>query len=367
MGSVYQRKSDGRWCGEVSRTNEDGSRQKRVVTAKTRAEVLVKLDEVRAAWKKSAPRIKRDSTMTVGRYLDGWLKTHKGSVAPSTWMHREQHVRNHIKPHIGQQRIGRLAVKHVEQMLKDIVAAGFSARTAGHVRATLRVALGEAVREGIVDVNVAMGARGPKVRQVEQKHLSAEDARTLIAATKGDELGPLWMLALTSGARAGELCGLSWGDIDLDAGQMHIRVQWTRGLVRYELRQLKTEQSRRVVPLTPEMVEVLMEMKSADMAHGWGSDSDPVFHDPWVGERLDPTRLAGRLKTALKAAGLPIVRFHDLRHSAASLMLASGVDIVAVSRVLGHSNVTTTLNTYGHTDDRARRKAVESLRTALSA
>jgi integrase len=182
MGSVYQRSSDGRWVGALSRTGIDGLRDRKVVTGKTRDVVMDKLDEVRAGWKKSPVR-KREGSQVVGRYMDGWVKRMKPRVAPSTWRQREQHTRLHIKPAIGMKRLDRLTVRHIEDMLDDIVAKGLKPRTAGHVRATLRVALGEAKHDGLITNNPAMVARAPKVRSVEQKHLTPKQARLLISST----------------------------------------------------------------------------------------------------------------------------------------------------------------------------------------
>jgi len=364
MGSVYQRSSDGRWQGSLSRTGIDGQRERKVVTGATRDVALNKLAEAKVDWKKSPVR-KRDGAQVVGRYMDGWVKRVKPRVAPSTWRQREQHTRLHIKPAIGMKRLDRLTTKHIEDMLDDIVAKGLKPRTAGHVRATLRVALGEAKYEGLITSNPAMTARAPKVRSVEQKYLTPEQARLLISSTTHSERGPLWVLAVNTGARAGELCGLSWGDIDLVGRKMHVRKQWTRGHSGYELRDLKTDKAQRVVPLTPEAVDALTVMRSRDEKAGRAGEHSSVFHDI-AGDRLDPTRLAGRLRTALKRAGLPVVKFHDLRHTAATLMIASGADIVAVSRVLGHSNVSTTLNIYGHASDKQRVDAVSRLGRLLA-
>ena len=121
------------------------------------------------------------------------MRRNKSKVAPATWRQREQHVRLHIKPSLGTRKVKDITTKHVEKMLDDLVRAGFHARTSSHVRATLSVALGEALREGLVAYNVAMGARTPKIASVEQGHLTAEQARKLIDSSRGSDLGELWL------------------------------------------------------------------------------------------------------------------------------------------------------------------------------
>lgn len=298
--------------------------------------------------------------MTVARYLDDWLPKMKRRVAPTTYQSREQHVRVHIKPVLATRRLGRLSVKDVESLLDGVVTKGASPRTAGHVRATLRVALQEAIRDGLLDRNVAADARAPRVRVPEMKALSPTQARALIEATKEDDLGVLWLTLLSTGLRAGEACGLSWGDIDEDRRVIHVRRQWARGDSGYELRELKTEASKRTVSISAEVTAALAGLRS-----GGETNEDPVFHTA-AGDRLDVTQLSGALRKDLERAGLPVVRVHDLRHTAASLMLGAGADIVAVSRVLGHSTVVTTLNTYAHTDEARKADAVERLRKAIT-
>ena len=364
-GSVYFRKGDQRWAGELSRIGIDGRREKKVITSTSRDEVIEKLDDLRKAWAKQPSVRRAGKDTTVGAYIDAWVMSNKSKVAPATWRQREQHVRLHIRPAVGTRLLDRLAVRHVETMLTDIVTAGFTARTAGHVKATLRAALQDAHRDGLVAQNVALLSRSPKPKVTEQKALTATEARTLIERTRGDELGPLWMLALRCGLRAGELCGLSWSDVDVVGQRLHVRAQWTRGHQGYELAALKTEKSRRTIPLTSDSVDVLSAMRDIDKLGGHGADTDAVFHDAAY-DRLDPTRLAAQLRAALLAAGLPVVRLHDLRHTAASIWIGAGVDIKTVADLLGHSTPITTLNIYAHTDERRKQDAVEQMSRALS-
>jgi integrase len=367
MGSVYQRKSDGRWCGELSRTTESGLREKMTVTAMTRPEALTKLDEARASWRKSVPA-RRRARMTVSLYMDRWLDKIKSRVAPNTYLGREAHVRLHIKPAIGGKRLDRLDASSVERMLYDIVQAKhLSALTAAHVRTTLRIALGQAQRDGLVHQNVAALAKGPPVKTREMKTLDAEAVRALIDRVSGTDEAALWLTAITTGVRAGELAGLQWGDVDLDGGALHVHRSWARQLDgSYGLQDPKTDKSKREIPLLPETVEALKVLRDKAALLGQADAANAVFTDA-ADQRIGTTKLASRLRVLLKQAGLrQDIRFHDLRHSVATLWLTSGVDIKTVADLLGHSTAVTTMNVYAHSNDERKQDAVERLREAIA-
>jgi len=366
-GSVYFRERDQLWVGELSRTDQDGRRERTYVTGRDPDAVHERMDEMRRSWKKSAT-VRRDGSMTVGRYLDGWLRDQKPRVAANTYLGREAHVRVHIKPALGTRRLDRLGVRDVERMMADIVdRKHLTARTASHVRITLRIALGEAQRDGLVQQNVAALAKGPPVKTREMKTLDADSARKLIAYTSDTDEAALWLTAVTTGVRAGELAGLQWEDIDLDRGVLHVRRSWARRLDRtFGPKDPKTEKSKRSIPLTPETVEALRALRGRQASSGEVADTDPVFSDA-VGQRIDTTSLAPRLRALLRQAGLPSdLRFHDLRHSTATIWLAAGVDVKTVADLLGHSTPVITMTVYAHSDDKRKQDAVERLRGAIS-
>ena len=207
-GSVYFRERDQLWVGELSRTGQDGLRERRYVTGRDVDAVNEKLDELRSSWKRS-PVVKRDGRMTIARYLDSWLLRMKPRVAANTYLGREQHVRVHLKPALGAKRLERLSVRDVERMLAELVdVKGLSPRTANHVRVTLRIALGEAQRDGLVQQNVAALAKSPSVKAKEMRTLDAEAAKKLIAFVSDTGEQAFWLTAITTGMRAGELVGL---------------------------------------------------------------------------------------------------------------------------------------------------------------
>jgi len=242
-----------------------------------------------------------------------------------------------------------------------------TARTASHVRITLRIALGEAQRDGLLQQNVAALAKGPPVKTREMKTLDADAARKLIAYTSGTDEAPLWLTAITTGVRAGELAGLQWEDVDLAHGVLHVRRSWARRLDRtFGPKDPKTEKSKRSIPLTQETVDALRAHRERQASVGEVAGTDPVFTDA-AGARIDTTKLAPRLRALLRQAGLPSdLRFHDLRHSTATLWLSHGVDVKTVADLLGHSTPVVTMTVYAHSDDKRKQDAVERLREAIN-
>jgi integrase len=215
--------------------------------------------------------------------------------------------------------------------------------------------------------------RPPKVARAEPRVLSPEEARRLLDAARGDPLEALWVLALTTGVRQGELLGLKWSDIDLDGGRLHVRRTAYRlrgrGWVEAEP---KSQTARRSVALTPLAVDALRRHKARQRAQRlragplW-EDRDLVFANA-VGGYLEPQNLLRRaFWPLLQKAGLSRLRFHDLRHSAATLLLAQGVHPKVVQELLGHSSISLTLDTYSHTVPDLQAEAAARLERLLGA
>ena len=364
LGSIYQRRSDGRWVGSVSVTI-DGYRVKKTVSHKDRPEVVRKLQALKLDYPKQAGFL-RDRSMTVGRYLDSWLRRRKPEWAPTTYTVREQHVRSYVKPAIGAKRLDRLHPADVEEVLARILDGGRSLRTASGCKATMSVAFRDAMAERppLLSSNPAAAAKMPSRRKRENtastkvKHLDAEQAQRLLSVTEGDALHPVWTTLLYSGIRYGEMAGLSWEDVDTRKGMLHVRKGWALGdRGRYVLRGVKTRNAIRDVPMHESVVASLTALREACPD---APPSDPVFTDA-AGQRLDFHALNKALTRACTLAGIPRVTPHALRHTCASLILATGGTIVEVQSILGHASAATTMKTYLHTDDRGRRKAIEGL------
>jgi integrase len=230
---------------------------------------------------------------------------------------------------------------------------GLAPKSVKHVHTTLHRALGQAVRWGLVPRNVAAAVDPPRVRTPEMRPLSPTQARTLLAAAEGNRLTALYVLAVTTGMRQGELLGLGWEDVDLDAGTVRVRRTLTLARGGPRLTEPKTRRSRRQIRLTASAVDALdrnrerQEAEGAAKGDGW-NDQGLVFRT----RRGTPIRRdnlhSKSWKPLLRRAGLPDVRFHDLRHTCATLLLTKGVHPKIVSEMLGHSSIAITLDTYSH-------------------
>ena len=392
-GSVY-RMADGRWRGAVTWTDADGTRGKRVVSGSTAADVRVKVDELRRTLRLGgmAPAAGR---VTLAQYLTEWIERDQGRVRPSTWQSREMHVRVYLIPALGRLPLARLAPNDVEKALAVFLAsgrpapvgataearertrrgrpakAGIAPLTARHVRATLRRALADAVRDGLVIRNAAADARPPYAPHRPVVDLEASLVRRLLEATADDEHGPLYALAATTGLRQGELLGLGWPDVDMIAGTLTVR----RSLAKatdggWALAQPKSARSRRTIPLPGLARSALFRQqerqRTAREAVGtaWQGRDELVFTDA-VGRPLRPEGVSYAFQKAREAAGLSAIRFHDLRHSAATLMLAEGVPLAVISEWLGHAGIAITASHYAGIVPELRREAAAAVDRAL--
>jgi len=242
-----------------------------------------------------------------------------------------------------------------------------SPTTVRRVHATLRQALQQAMRDGLVSRNVAALVRPPRAAAFTPVGLSPEQARAFLAAVAGDHLEALYWLLLTTGLREGELLALKWSDVNLDGTQLAVRrTLRTRGGEQF-LEEPKTASSKREVMLTGHMVDLLRRHRAAQrvqrlrVADLW-QDQDLVFCDG-VGRPLSPYRLLRtEFRGHLRRLGLPAaMRLHDLRHAFATMLIADGVPVSTVSSILGHSRISTTLNVYVHPSTGQQQRAIDAL------
>jgi len=355
QGSVYQRR-DGRWVASLRLAGSQRTSYHH--------------DEAAARAALSARLARRDSGLVgtdppLGAYLAAWLADVRPTVAPATWKQHEAIVRLHITPALGRTRLSALTVGQVRAWLHS---STLHPRSVSHHRATLRRALADAVRDGLVVRNVAALARPPSVPDVERAWLTTDQVRTLLASTEGDRLHALWALGASAGLRIGEALALAWDDVDTDAATLTVRSTLHREAGEWVVREPKTRSSRRTVPLTPLAVAALRahELRQAQeqLAHGTRRRG-LVFTTP-EGRPLHGTNVLPALYAALEAAGLPRVTFHGLRHSAASLMLEAGVPMKVVSELLGHSTLRVTADLYSHVAPTLARDAADRVQRALT-
>lgn len=239
---------------------------------------------------------------------------------------------------------------------------GLSPRTVQYVRAVLRKALNQALKWGRVPRNVALLVDPPTATKPQIKPLTPEQGRKLLDAARGHRLEALYRVALSLGLRQGEALGLRWEDVDLDAGTLRVAMALQRRKGVKELVMPKTEQSRRTLPLPAVLVAALRAHRTRQLeerlAVGPMWREHGMVFPSTVGTPLEPRNVTRHFKALLERAGLPNVRFHDLRHSCATLLVAQGVHPRLVMEVLGHSQIHLTMNTYAHVLPEAQREAL---------
>lgn len=348
-GSISKR-SDGRW--EARLTLEDGRRKS--FYGRTRQEVQQKLSQAQRDLVGGLPIV--GERLLVSQFMEIWLETAKHRLKASAYRRYRTNLRAHILPAFGRIPLAKLTAQHVQQLYTQKLNAGLSASTVLNVHTVLHSALREAMRQGLVQRNVADIVQKPRRRRAKQKTLDEADIRSFLSAIRGDRLEAMYIVALSTGMRVGELLGLSWSDVDLERGMLQVRqsLQESDGPKRYVLDEPKTSHSRRRIALSQRAVHALHEHRERQALEreicgpAWDSAYDLVFPN-LVGRPINPSHVRGRLfPRVLKRAGIPHIRFHDLRHTAATLLLKRAINPKIVSEMLGHANISITLDTYSH-------------------
>jgi integrase len=371
-GSIFER-SDGRWCAQLDRGWEGGKRRRKYVYGATAQEVRDQLLQARSDRAAGLPVVV--GRQTVAQFLQDWLENSvKPSVRPLTHEQYRQHVKLYLAPLLGHHRLSKLAPQHVRAFLKRKLEDGLSPRTVQLSLVILRRSLGQAVKDGLTGRNVAKLVDGPRVRHFEGQTLSPEDARALLDAAKGERFEALYTAALAVGLRMGEALGLRWQDVNLDRRSLTVnrileRIGRGHGST-LQLVEPKTSRSRRTVNLSEAAVRALRAHKVRQLEERLAAglrwqDSGLVFPNS-LGKPLDPHELHNGFKALLTKAGLPNIRFHDLRHSAASLMLAQGIPLRSIQDILGHSSIALTANLYAHVGEQLRREAADAMDAVLA-
>jgi integrase len=303
---------------------------------------------------------------TVGKYLNWWLTdVVQPSKAGTTHSLYEITARLHIIPELGRVELGRLTPQGVQTLLRKKEREGLSPRSVAIVRAVLRTALNHALRLGAVERNVAALVDVPRQVRAERSWLTPAQARVFLDAVVDDRLAALYRMALSLGMRQGELIGLRWQDVDLEAGRLRVTRALDRAGDGQTFKEPKTDRSRRTLDMPASVIAALrvhwdrQQFERQAAGRRW-QESGLVFVTP-VGTALDPANLLKAFKRHLKDAGLPDMRFHDLRHSAASMMLTDGLSLNVVSDILGHSLTSTTVDIYAHVAPAARREAAAAM------
>ena len=351
-GSIYEHKRNGKkvgYRGAYTFYTAQGAKR-RYVSGKTREEVRQKL--AKAIADRDGGLIFDAGDQTAGEYLERWLEISvRGSVRESTCESYRRQVRRYVVPAVGGVKLKKLSAQHVQGMYHSMLDRNLSPRTVQYTHAVLYRALKQAVRWGLVPRNVCEDVDPPHLRREEMRPLDRAQARRLLKAAERDRFEALYVLAVHTGMRPGELLGLKWEDVDLDASAGSLRVN--RALSDGKLTATKTKRSRRRIDLSAGSVAALKAHRKRQLEErmqkaGLWRDHGLVFPSP-VGTPLSHRNVVRSFKALLKRAGLPIhTRLYDLRPTCATLLLSANVHPKYVQELLGHASIAQTLDTYSH-------------------
>ncbi len=363
---MVRKRDDGRWEGRiVVGHKENGDPIFRYVSAGSQKELMNKLRRDMEEYR--AVELTEDSQMTLAEWLDRWLEEYMAPTIRDTSLSGyRRYIDLHIKPRLGDKKISRVTADDVRRLYLELQEEGrledhpeygrrLSAATVRRIHSVFHQAMGAAMREGLIARNPTEGIALPKKKPPMMKILNDEQLERFMEEIKKDEVWhDFFYTELTTGLRRGEICGLMWSDFDEKKGTLSIcRTVHIQEGGRLTLGETKTGQGRRIITLPPSTAQLLAERKK-------GSYSQWIFPNPLHPERpTHPSGAYSHLKFLLKRAGLPDIRFHDLRHTFATHALTSGVDAKTLSGILGHTKASFTLDTYTHVTGDMHRRAAE--------
>jgi len=368
-GDGITKRKDGRYMARYTVQTPDGPKRKPIYGRKYK-EVEKKLAEARGDAVRGL--IFDADNLKLSEYLDRWLADSVAdTVRPTTFERYEQIVRVHIRPALGNLKLKSVTPAHVRGLYRDKLEVGLSPRTVQYIHVTLHKALKQALADGLIPRNATEAVRPPQIRKEEIRPLTAEQVKMLFKAVRDDRLESLYILAVHTGLRQGELLGLKWGDVDLEAGTLQVRRTLTTAKGGPVLSAPKTKGSRRTVKLSQTALEILKshlerQLMEIDQAGDLWHEKGLIFATE-SGEFLNRHYITThRFKPLLKRAGLPQIRFHDLRHTCATLLLLKNVNPKIVSEMLGHSSIAITLDTYSHVLPNMQNEAATAMEDALT-
>ena len=369
-GSIRKR-SDGRWEGRYTAGHdpETGKAIYKNVLGKTQAEVKDKLKK--AIEETAGLDVIKAEKYTLGQWMDIWFENYaKVKVRPSSHQTYRGYIDNHIKPHIGKIPLNKLSSLELQKFYKKLLGngrvkrveskkqpKGLSAKTVRNINQVISSALDLAKEQKLIATNPTDSCALPKVEHKEMHTIPAEDLAKFLREAKASGVYEMYYIELATGLRRGELLGLKWSDIDF--ANRVIRVQRQVARINGEIVEapLKTKNSYRNISISEDTAEVLKAQREKVA-------SEYVFPSP-NGGPISPDSVNHMLQRVLERAGLPKVRFHDLRHTFATIALQNGVDIKTVSGMLGHYSAGFTLDTYAHVTTAAQKEAANTMGSVL--
>jgi integrase len=374
-GHIRRRGSKWAVVVDVGRDDSGRRRQKWHSGFATRREAEAALTEIKS--RLATGTYVTPSRQTMNDFLAVWLDSIRASVRPTTWRSYSGTMNQYAMPKLGGIPIQRLSPAHLNSLYADLLAGGrrngnggLSPRTVRYVHTIIRRACSDAVRWNLLARNPADAATPPKPRTPEMHVWSLEQAQLFLRFIEGDPLDLLWTLALTTGMRRGELLGLKWSDVDIHARRISVRrsIAYIDGAIVES--EPKTKRGRRSVSIDSRSLAAIKQhrVKVLEQALLVGlkqDEDDFVFASP-MGQPIHPDTITKRFQKVILAARLPRIRFHDLRHTHATIALTAGIHPKVVSERLGHASVVITLDTYSHAVPALEEEAAERVAALLA-
>jgi integrase len=380
-GCIVRRK-DGRWMALMTSGREPatGKLQRVALYGKTRQDVADKL--TLALGDRSRGTFVAPHKLTLGEWLDVWLRDYKQpSLRPVSYDSYAMMIRHHLKPALGHIALKDLRPDRVQRFYNDKRETGLSGRTVRYLHTILHGALKQAMKNQLVVRNVseATTTSSGKVRTMHP--LTLDQVHQFLAAVRDDRLFAAFFLEMGTGLRRGELLGVRWQDFDLDTGVLQVRQTLVRignhditagdRKTRLIFQEPKTEQSRRIIPIPDDIVEALRHHRARQaeerLLMGEAYEDQGLVFCQANGQPIDPRNFTRHFERLLNQAGVPRIRFHDGRHTFATLMLELGEAPKTVQTMLGHTKISTTLDIYSHVSLDLEKKAAARLNAVLRA
>jgi integrase len=367
-GSIYKR-PDGRWTSAIGLGYHRGKLKRQYFYGKTREEVSNKL--IQALEKRRQGLPVAFDRQTVGQFLDQWLKeTVKPSVRQNTYCSYEQNIRLYLKPCLGTIDLSKLTPQHIQSFMNSQRKEARSARLVNYQRTILRCALNDALKWNLVARNVAALVDPLHYRKAEIEPLTVADAESLLKVIKGDRLETVFHVALTLGLREGEILGLRWQDVDFDNQLLRVAKSLQRIDKKLQLVEPKTKKSKRTLPIPENLLSSLRAHRTRQLEEklfaGTDWQENGLVFATSIGTPLYARNVIRSFHRLLNKAKLRRYRFHDLRHSCATFLLAKNVPARVVMDILGHSNISLTMNTYSHVIPEMLKAAAEAMNTFIA-
>ena len=370
-GNIRKRK-DGHWEGRFTAGHDPvtGKQIIKNVLGKTQTEVKEKLKK--ALVEAGQVDFAKSGKYTVSTWMDEWFENvAKIKVRPASHQTYKGYIDNHIKPNIGNIPLEKLTTMDLQKFYRKLLTKGrverieskeqpkgLSAKTVRNINQVISSAMDLAVAQKIIPANPTNACELPKVEHQEMQTIPAEQLQAFLNEARATGVYEMYYIELATGLRRGELLGLKWQDVDWKNGIIKVRRQVARVDGQIVEAPLKTKNSYRTVTISQQAIEVLKQQKTK-------THDQYVFPSP-NGGPISPDSVNNMLKRVLERAGIPKVRFHDLRHTFATLALQNGVDIKTVSGMLGHFSAGFTLDTYAHVTTSAQKEAAQTIGNVLS-